>query len=533
MRAAVRSPSHILNVNDNPASRYMITRLLERAGFTVVEAATGAEALKKVRDLPWLVVLDIKLPDMNGLDVCRNIKSIPETQRIKVLHTSAVFVATEYKVQSLECGADGYLSYPFEQEELIAIVRSLLRLTDTEQELRDRAEDLRAVNNRTNEFLAMLAHELRNPLAAIVSSLPLLSRREAADNTERTARDLIKRQTVHLNRLVDDLLDVARVTQGKIELRWEAVDLAALLQRVGTSVQQTKTVLRRQGFHLSVPAEPVYVRGDATRLEQVFANLVDNASKYTDEGGAIEVKLVGPQPAGEGSDLVQVTVRDTGIGMAAQTLTTIFDLFSQADVPLARSRGGLGIGLTLVRTLVERHGGTITARSDGVGLGSEFNVKLPALRDLPATQAAPESDTRTRTTPRRRVLLIEDNVDAQTALKCLLEIWGHEVCTAGDGLAGIEMALAQRPDIALVDIGLPTMDGYEVAREIRDRAADRAPVLVALTGYGAPEQRAKALEAGFDLHMVKPIEPDQLLALISDCAPLRESVSGKPVPALV
>ncbi len=311
---------------------------------------------------------------------------------MKVLHTSAVFVATEFKVQSLECGADGYLSHPFEQEELIATVRSLLRLTEVEQELRDQAEELKAANRRTNEFLAMLAHELRNPLAAIVTSLPLLERSTATDTVEKTARELIRRQTTHLRRLVDDLLDAARVTQGKIDLHWEPLDVTELVRRIAANVQQTKLAPRSQALRATVPNTAMYVRGDPMRLEQVLTNLLDNASKYSNSGDVIDLGLtLNRNPAGTSE--VQITVRDRGIGMEAHTLPTIFDLFSQADVPLARSRGGLGIGLTLVRTLVELHGGKVRARSDGLGRGSEFEIVLPLLaedaRVVPAGRRLP------------------------------------------------------------------------------------------------------------------------------------------------
>lgn len=508
----------LLNVNDNEATRYMITRMLKRAGFSVIDAATGEEALEQVRKhKPRLVVLDVKLPDISGLEVCRRIKAHPETRNLKVLHTSAVFVATEYKVQSLESGADGYLTHPFEQEELVAMVRSLLRLTEAEQALRDRAEQLNAANRRTNEFLAMLAHELRNPLAAIVTSLPLLERRPPEDNIDKMARELLRRQTTHLARLVDDLLDVARVTQGKIELEWEKLDLAELLRRVVGNIEQTKATAHAQHLTLNAPQGLVMVRGDSTRLEQIFTNLLDNASKYTESGGDIHVDL--HLTSTSGSQKAIVTVRDNGIGIAAETLPTIFNLFSQADVPLARTRGGLGIGLTLVRTLVEMHGGTVTARSGGASKGSEFEVTLPSIAD--AARPAMMQECRTPANgdgPRRKVLVVEDNLDAQQALKALLELCGHEVFVAPDGEAGIAIALDVRPDVAIIDLGLPSLDGYEVARRIRSSPQGKELLLVALTGYGAPEQRSRALEAGFDLHLVKPVEPEQLLKLVADRA---------------
>jgi two-component system, sensor histidine kinase len=523
-------PSIILNVNDNESSRYVVTRMLEKAGFTVVEAANGRQALDLVRSAdPCVVVLDIKLPDISGLEVCRRIKSDAQTQSVKVLHTSAVYVAPEYKVQSLECGADSYLGQPFEQEELVATLRSLIRLSEAERALRDHANELKAANHRTNEFLAMLAHELRNPLAAIVTSLPLLERSPASDPMEKTARELIRRQTSNLRRLVDDLLDAARVTQGKIDLHWETIDLNELVKRVAINVERTKMQPRHQSLRVAVPDARLNVRGDPMRLEQVLTNLLDNASKYSNTGDVIELSLAIGR-GGNGTDFARIMVRDHGIGMAPETLPTIFELFSQADVPLARSRGGLGIGLTLVRTLVNLHGGTTRARSDGIGQGSEFEVVLPLIAaDVHPT---PHDDAPTRhgaSGARRRVLIVEDNRDAQEALQCLLELWGHEVLVADDGASGYQSAVALRPEVALIDLGLPGMDGYEVARRIRASLGIASPLLIALTGYGAPEQRSQALAAGFDLHIVKPVEPDRLAMLLEEYAATPPSSARQPI----
>lgn len=509
----------VLNVNDDETTRYLVSRMLEKAGFRVHEAATGKAALEQVEARrPDLMVLDIKLPDIDGLEICRRLKAEPRTQSIKILHTSAVHVASEFRVQSLECGADGYLSHPFEAEELIATVRSLQRLSATERELREHADSLKAANRRTNELLAMLAHELRNPLAAIVTSLPLLERGPSTDPIERTARELIRRQTSNLRRLVDDLLDAARVTQGRIDLRCEVIDLSELVRRVATNAERTKMQPRNQALRLTLPFDNMRVRGDPMRLEQVLTNLLDNASKYSNAGDVIECSAVVVRNA-EGVDEARIVVRDHGIGMAAHTLPTIFDLFSQADVPLARSRGGLGIGLTLVRTLVELHGGLTTARSEGLGRGSEFEIVLPLVAATVPSNTIEDTGTRLALAGvRRRVLIIEDNRDAQAALQCLLELWGHEVLVADDGATGCESAIAVRPDIALVDLGLPRMDGYEVAKRVRAQLGPASPLLIALTGYGAPEQRSQALAAGFDLHIVKPVEPEQLAALLTEYA---------------
>ncbi len=506
----------ILNVNDSEGARYLVNLMLAKAGYKVIDAATGKQALEEAaRCRPDLMVLDVRLPDISGLEVCRRIRADPELASTKILHTSATFVSPDHKVESLQGGSDAYLTQPFEAQELIATIQSLLRLAWTERELRERADELREADRRKNEFLAMLAHELRNPLAAISSSLPIVSRREPQDDADQRAREVLRRQTAHLGRLVDDLLDVARVTQGKIELSWTELDLSELLRRVATSVEQTRMEPRQQRLRLRLPDRPVIIRGDVTRLEQIFSNLLDNASKYTETGGNIELSATFV-PVGR-SALARVCVKDDGIGIAPQVMPTLFSLFSQADVPIARSRGGLGIGLTLVKTLTQLHGGTIVGTSGGLGHGSEFIVQLPARWEATEEEAHRPTHDGHNGKPgiSRRVLIVEDNSDAQQALADLLEIWGHQVDTASDGLEGTRKALALRPEVALIDIGLPGIDGFEVARRIRQDAAGKALMLVALTGYGAPEQRAKALESGFDLHLVKPVDPERLSALIS------------------
>jgi CheY-like chemotaxis protein len=360
----------------------------------------------------------------------------------------------------------------------------------------------------------MLAHELRNPLAAITASLLLLGRREPLDEVERRAREVLSRQSSNLGRLIDDLLDVARVTQGKIEFKWEAVELGDLLRRVVESTQQTKTTPRGQVLEATLPGEPVYVRGDATRLEQVFANLLDNASKYTNKEGTIRLALESTGQDRKG--LACVRVSDDGIGMSQETLPNIFGLFSQADVPIARSRGGLGIGLTLVRTLVELHGGSVSASSPGLGHGSQFEVSLPLANDLELAQLRDGgAQPLVVSANRRRIVLVEDNLDAQQMLADLLAMWGHEVQCASDGLEGVEKLLELQPDLALVDLGLPGIDGYELARRVRQAPQGQHLTLIALTGYGAPEQKARALAAGFDVHLVKPVDAPSLSALLA------------------
>lgn len=505
----------ILNVNDSEEPLYIVSVILRRAGFRVLEARTGQEALDMLEEhSPDLLVLDIRLPDLDGLEVCRRIRANPKTASIKVLHTSATAISADNRVQSLDGGADGYLTQPFEAQELIATVESLLRLRATEQELRAVAEQLRDADRRKDEFLAMLAHELRNPLAAISTALPILTRHDAMDDADRRAREVLHRQTQHLSRLVDDLLEVSRVTQGKIALQRDTHDLNALLERTVENARQTKAAPRHQTLVFTPTQRPMHVHGDSTRLEQVFMNLLDNASKYTPDGGRIEVTLEARE-TGSGPE-AHVFVRDNGAGIVPEVLPTIFALFCQADVPIARSLGGLGVGLTMAQTLIQLHGGTIAATSPGRGQGSTFEVILPA---LPPEPDAIADRTEERTTPsstlRRRILLVEDNTDALEVLTDLLAFWGHEVQAASDGLSAVDTALSMQPDIAFIDIGLPGIDGYEVARRIRANPKGKSLKLVALTGYGAPEQRAQAADAGFNLHLVKPVQLEGLAQLLA------------------
>ena len=368
----------VLNVNDDAATRYLTTYLLERAGFRVLEAATGMAALKLAQaERPDVVVLDVKLPDILGYEVCRRLRMQPETASIAVLQTSATFVTLDKKVQGLEAGADAYLPQPYEPEELLAMVRSLLRMRRAEQELRRRAEELSEADRRKDEFLAMLAHELRNPLAAIVTAVGLLERRHPADGREQRMRTIIRRQSQHLTRLVDDLLDVSRITRGKVVLRREPIDLRPVLEH---ALSLMKPRAEQRGLKLESQLEdgPLRVEADATRLEQVFTNLLDNATKYTDSGGTVCLKV--ERTVSEERPWVVVRVKDTGVGIRPELLPTVFELFLQAEAA-EHSRGGLGIGLTLVRSLVQMHEGRVEAHSAGLGQGSEFVVWLPLLRE--------------------------------------------------------------------------------------------------------------------------------------------------------
>jgi len=492
-----------LVVNDDPASRYVTSRILTHAGYGVVEAETGQEGLDRAREGADVIVLDVKLPDVDGFEVCRRLKADPATASIPVLQTSAAYTTAESRAQGLDSGADGYLVQPFEAIELVATLSALLRARRAEAALRAQAAALEEADRRKDEFLAMLAHELRNPLSAIGAALAVQEALARGDETSVRVQETLTRQTRHLARLVDDLLDVSRITHGKIALRRAVVDLVELTRR---ALAAAEPLLASRGTRLEItlPATPLLVDADVLRIEQVIVNLLANASKFSPPGANVEVTLAGE----DDPPAAVLRVRDGGIGIAPSMLESIFDMFVQVDQSAARSRGGLGIGLAMVKKLVGLHGGTAAAHSEGEGRGATFTIRLPLAAAAPAGEvtAAPARGAARS----RRVLLIEDNVDITEFIRIQLAMWGHEVFVAHDGPSGLEEALRLRPEIAIVDVGLPGMDGYELARRIRHDPAGADIRLVAMTGYGRPEDRARALAAGFDAHLVKPVDPRRL-----------------------
>ena len=371
---------------------------------------------------------------------------------------------------------------------------------------RKKAEvELAEANRRKDEFLAMLAHELRNPLAPILNALYLLRREKVVSAAQEEAAGIIDRQVRQIIRLVDDLLDISRISLGKIHLRQERVELSGIVHRA-VETAQPLIESRKHELTVTVPPEAIWLDADAARMEQVIGNLLTNAAKYTEPGGRIRVTV-----EREGAGVI-LRIKDTGIGILPEMLPRIFDLFVQAERSLDRAEGGLGIGLTLVKSLVQLHQGTIEASSPGVGQGSEFTVRLHAVPEVTALQ--PERVTEEANTGRAlRLLVVDDNADTVESLAMLLRLSGHEVQTAMDGPAGLQAALSGNPDVAMLDIGLPGIDGYELARRIRQQT-DK-PVLIAMTGYGQAEDRERTKEAGFDYHLVKPVDPEKLQELLT------------------
>ncbi|HYH66885.1 MAG TPA: ATP-binding protein, partial [Urbifossiella sp.] len=383
--------------------------------------------------------------------------------------------------------------------------REVVRRRAAEREAVRLVEELHAADRRKDEFLATLAHELRNPLAPIRNAVQVLNLTGADDPESRRVRGMIERQVSHLVRLVNDLLDLSRASLGKIRLQTAPVGLADVV-RMAVETSGPAVEAGRHRLTVDAPAEPVVVDGDAVRLSQVVANLLNNAAKYTPEGGEIVVAV-----AREGGEAV-VRVRDSGLGIPPEMLSKVFDMFTQVNRHLGRSQGGLGIGLTLVRRLVEMHGGTVGAASGGDGMGAEFEVRLPLGGPLPDPAASPAaSPAAAAAAPgRRRVLVADDNKDAAESLALLLSMMGNDVRTAADGQEAVEVAAAFRPDVAVLDIGMPRMDGNAAARRIRGEAWGKGMVLIALTGWGQDEDRRRTAEAGFDLHLTKPVDPSTL-----------------------
>jgi signal transduction histidine kinase len=480
----------LLLVHHDPETRERLIRLLTDY-WTVTATADPETALALARSTPpALILTDLTVPlqRFHETEALRSVPVIVLANRNDLPESDEAFV-----------GADDYLLEPFSSRELLSRISVHLELA------RPRREAEAAKRSR-EEFLALLGHELRNPLAPIVTALQLMRLR--GDQTLEKERTIIERQVDHVVRLVDDLLDVSRITRGKVQLKRQPLELA---QVVAEAIEMASPLIEQRQHRLSVeiPQEGLLLDGDATRLPQVVANLLTNAAKYTEPHGEIEVTgaLVGPAKYRQ----VELRVRDNGIGLSPTLLPRIFDLFIQERQTIERSHGGLGLGLTIVRSLVELHGGTVEARSAGLGQGSEFIVRLPAIpvsayhlpepRDLPSPALPADAG---------RVLIVDDNTDAAEMICQSVQLMGYRAEVAYDGPTALRLAERFRPDVALLDIGLPVMDGYELARQLRELPGLGDVRLIAITGYGQEADRRNAEAAGFERHLVKPVQLDQL-----------------------
>ena len=561
---------NVLLVDDQPGRLLTYEAILGELGVNFVRARSGNEALQRLMKTEFAVILlDVSMPGMDGFETAKLIHEHPRFERTPIIFVTAHHVTDLDRMKGYGLGAVDYVFVPVVPEILRSKVsvfvelrrqrlelqrlngslehanaelatanstleaektRELQRLNGTletanadlalanatlhaEIAERERLEAaLREMDRRKDEFLAMLAHELRNPLAPILNVVALMRLRSIQDAEMFWCRDVIERQTEHLTRLVDDLLDVSRITQGKIKLRQEPVEIADVVDRA-VEVGRPLVNQRSHALTVQVPPEPLHVVGDRTRLAQVLGNLLNNAAKYTDEGGRIALVVErAPRASGDGEEVV-IRVRDSGVGIPPEMLSKVFELFSQVERTLERAQGGLGIGLALVWRLVEMHGGTVTASSDGENRGSEFVVRLPLLASKPMSESDPSSNEPPGHAP-RRVLVVDDNHDAARTMLLLLRKMGNEVAAAYDGKEAVELASSFAPDVVLLDIGLPVMNGYEAARAIRAQAAGRPITLVAVTGWGQDEDRRRSREAGFDLHIVKPVDPRVLQQLL-------------------
>jgi signal transduction histidine kinase len=498
--------ARILLADDNADMRMYVARLLREKGATVDAMPDGEAALSLAKRQPFdLVLTDVMMPRLDGFGLLNALKSDDATRAWPVVMLSAR-AGEEARLEGLRAGADDYLIKPFSARELMARVKTHLNLARSRGEAEEARRAAESASRAKDDFLAMLGHELRNPLAPITTALQLMRLRGPRPREQ----EVLERQVGHLTRLVDDLLDVSRITRGRIELRKQVTEVADIVARA-VEVASPMLEQRRHRLDVHVPPSGLRIDADLDRFAQVVSNLVTNASKYSDPGSKIGVY------ANRKGDSVQITVTDEGVGIAPEMLDSIFDLFFQQPQTLDRSRGGLGLGLAIVRSLVAMHGGTVSAKSDGLGRGSRFIVEIPA------AEFAGVDSTRGRTNARRssppaeekRILVVDDNVDTVETLKDALEELGFSVRTAHDGPSALRVAEIFQPDIALVDIGLPVMDGYELARHLR-RMKGHPRHLVAVTGYGQDSDKERSAAAGFERHLIKPIDLEEVEEVVNE-----------------
>jgi signal transduction histidine kinase len=568
-------PASILLVDDNPARLLSYRAILEPLGEHLVEANSGMDALRRVMDEEFAVILlDVNMPDMDGFETASLIHQHPRFEKTPIIFVSAVNVSDLDRLRGYKLGAVDYVMVPIIPEILRSKVMVLAELFRKRAELqglnaslavanaelaeanlalqaekarevhklnqslrasnvelarsnqslqieileRRNVEDrLRQADRRKDEFLATLAHELRNPLAPIQSALNVRRLARAGNGSESDELlAVMERQMRHLVRLVDDLLDISRITRDRLELRPEQVEMDKVIAAAMETVEPL-VFAARQSIRVQIPPGPLHLFADPHRLAQVFANLLSNASKFSDAGSVIDLSVSVDEES------VRVSVRDNGIGIAQDYQRPIFDMFMQVDSSLERSRGGLGIGLTLARRLVEMHGGRLSATSAGLGLGSEFTVDLP----LSIVEDATDFDThkgeafQSAANP-LRIMVIDDNRDSADMLALSLKMMGHDVLALYEPLTAVDAALGYLPDLAFLDVGMPILNGFELATQLRGQVwpDDRRPRLVALTGWGQEEDRRRSEQAGFDEHLVKPADLETIERVCQDAMEL-------------
>ena len=557
-------PVNILLIDDQPGRLLTYHAILEPLGERLVDASSGAEALQRLMEEEFaLILLDVNMPDMDGFETASLIHQHPRFERTPIIFVTAVNVSDLDRIRGYKLGAVDYVMVPVipeilrskvvvlaelyrkrrelqranerlaaanealqaEQARELHVLNESLRVANVELAQRNvelqiqigervRAEArLRELDRRKDEFLATLAHELRNPLAPLRNALHV---RELAGEGGDPLHRLMERQLDLLVRLIDDLLDVARVSRGKLVLKFGHTTLQDVLQ---AAVETAAPLLEGHPVQLDLPADPLPMYADAHRLSQVFSNLLGNAAKYSDAGQPIEVSA----RAVDGR--VEVAIVDHGIGLTPDQASAVFELFAQVDTAVERSRGGLGIGLTLVKRLVEMHGGTVQVASDGLGRGSRFSVRLPLTEApaLPEQIIVPADDTRVAAC---RALVLDDNRDAADTLAMMLELLGHEVQRLYAPQGADAVVAAFDPDVVFLDIGMPGLSGYDLARTLRTLPRGGERLLVAVTGWGQPEDLRRTTEAGFDHHLVKPPELEAIRRICASVHSRRDEVAS-------
>jgi signal transduction histidine kinase len=545
------APINILIVDDEPKNLTVLETLLDAPGYRLVRADSADQALLALVSEEFaLLILDVRMPGMTGFELAQTIKGRKKTSRIPIIFLTAYYNDDQHVLEGYGSGAVDYLHKPVNATVLrskvavfaelhrknreVAIANRALLAEVTErrraeqqlQELNENLDrlvrertraleqlqaELREADRRKDAFIATLAHELRNPLAPVRNAVQILQMQATADQGSQRASDIIARQVSVMARLIDDLMDVSRINRGHIELRRELVDLSRVLE---LAVEASRPYFNEYGHALSLgmPDAPVMLDADVTRLTQVFVNLLTNAAKYTDRGGHIELEVQ------RGDTGVVVTIADDGIGIPADKLAGVFAMFSQVEDAVSRSRGGLGIGLSLVKHLVELHGGRVEAHSAGPGRGSTFTVSLPLATTAPVDQKVAGSDSMSTARSAARplkILVVDDHLDGAETITELLSRLGHEVRMVHEGYAALRVASEFRPHLMLLDIGLPVLNGYDVCRIIREQPWGPGVTIVAVTGWGDQEAQRKVHEAGFDRHMVKPVDEKQLLSALA------------------
>ena len=542
----------ILIVDDEPKNLAVLETILDDPGYRLVRATSGEEALLALMAEEFAVlVLDVRMPGMSGFEVAQMVKERRKTARIPIIFLTAYYNEDQHILEGYVSGAVDYLHKPVNPAVLrskVAVFAELhrkgraleaanmlllgeiaerrnaeaklnqlnhtldMRVQERTAELQSSEARLRRADKRKDEFLATLAHELRNPLAPVRNAVELLKRQGNEPDRVAWATQLVDRQVSALTRLIDDLMDVSRINRGRVDLQREVVTLNQVL---ADAIETVRPHVEAAGhdFVVLLPDMALAVDADRTRLAQAFVNLLHNAAKYTDPGGRIEVGVIVEKGA------ATVTIRDTGIGIPSEHLESVFDMFSQVESALSRSRGGLGIGLSLTQRLVQMHGGSVKAYSDGIGKGSRFHVQLPLVKaGMPQASAEQAPPAQARAVRSLKILVADDNVDAAETLCALLEVMGHTASQVHDGEAAVAAVSQSPPDVVFLDIGMPRLNGYEACRRIRALPLQRRPLLVALTGWGQEQDLAQSRAAGFDKHLVKPAEGSALEELLANRA---------------